>query len=507
MPANRIPSGLPWILLIPIGLLVAGLGIFRPSPPVVGVVLKSWSNEYFLELLNGLQTTVQSELPHARLITRTPSNEGDVDGQIRVIQDLLDSGIDYLVVAPTDSQGLVPTLKEALDQGVYTVVVDTPLDEFTIGRWLGSNSGLPYIGSDNRAIGVSAAIEMCKALRGEAGKVIVLQGVPGQLTSDQRVSGFVSGMADCAGVEIIGRPIGNWRQHESYREVRAYKSHKLDGIYATNDLMALGAIQASLEFSDKIIIIGTDGGEASSQLLGKGLHATIAQDPWEIGAQAASQIFDHFERSISTLAPQYVDTTTVRSSTSQVSSERLTELNVTEVDYSRKAIDYWIQEFSTWFIDLEETVGVCFRGGLGLLLSLIFSKLIFRTLRIWKSNIDSKSESTARGEDVVRWVLFSDHLGTAFLGGLSLIITLLPMRELVTNEALERGIEIYLLVSIVMFLVINLIVSTDVHSSEHQIRRGGVGFVISTAIIINLSIFLSVGYLLTYAGNTGRSVF
>lgn len=206
----------------------------------------------------------------------SPPAESDVQSQIAQIEDAIAQGVAGIALAPTDPAALAPVVEEARAQGVQVVFVDT----------MGSNEGVTFIGTDNMAGAALAAQYLCDALD-DGEQVAILQGIITQSTGQARATGSHDGLAACA-LEIVSEIPADWDTAKAQQAVEdiltAYP--ELDGIFASNDNMALGAVEAVKQAGllDAITIVGFDANpNAADAVLAGELEATIAQAPYNMG--------------------------------------------------------------------------------------------------------------------------------------------------------------------------------------------------------------------------------
>jgi ribose transport system substrate-binding protein len=145
-----------------------------------------------------------------------------------------------------------------------------------------------HIASDNVAGGVMAGAFLCDAL-GSSGMVVELEGIAGTSAARDRGQGFNDYMSsECSGVEIIARQTANFNRGEglSVFENILQAEPVIDGVFAHNDEMILGAIEAAKAAGrdDEIIFVGFDAVDDAVAAVDAGdLAATIAQQPAVMG--------------------------------------------------------------------------------------------------------------------------------------------------------------------------------------------------------------------------------
>lgn len=164
---------------------------------------------------------------------------GDVARQVSQMQDLITQQMDVIVIWPTQGKAVVPALKNADAQGIPVVVTNSKIDE----------SGYQYMasfsGPDNVRQGQYAAEMMTEALGG-SGKILEIRGQPGYTTAIERSKGFTDAMKNESGIEIIDSQPGNWSRAKAQEVMENFltKYNDVDGVYAADDNMGVGALNA-----------------------------------------------------------------------------------------------------------------------------------------------------------------------------------------------------------------------------------------------------------------------
>jgi ribose transport system substrate-binding protein len=146
-----------------------------------------------------------------------------------------------------------------------------------------------YIGTNDFAAGRLAGTEMASLLHGD-GNVALVGGVADNLNSHLRLGGFERGIRG-TGVRVVARVNADWRRVKAELAAeRILRTHpRLSGIFAANDLMALGVVDAvrGAGKSGQIKIIGLDGiTDALAAVRAGSMSATVSQYPYLMGLMA-----------------------------------------------------------------------------------------------------------------------------------------------------------------------------------------------------------------------------
>jgi len=154
-------------------------------------------------------------------------------------QFIMDPEVNVIVLAAIETTGWEEVLRDAKDAGKIVVIEDRRIDA-------PENLYTTYVGSDFTQEGRKAAEEMCKLLEGSTSKKVwELVGNVGSSAAIDRGKGFREGISAC-GIEIVNSQTANWSLPEGLQVTEAWlkESKDVQGIFAQNDEMGFGAIQA-----------------------------------------------------------------------------------------------------------------------------------------------------------------------------------------------------------------------------------------------------------------------
>ncbi|WP_433256770.1 ABC transporter substrate-binding protein [Streptosporangium sp. CA-135522] len=206
--------------------------------------------------------------------------------QTPIVNSVVASGPDAMLIAPTDVKALVAPLTQAKSAGIKIILVDTVVEEPSIG--------LSRISTDNAKGGAAAAKALAEQI-GDRGKVLVVSTDPGVSTVDARIAGFEQEIkAGHPNVEYVGVQYSHNDVGEASKIVNAAlaKNPDLAGVFATNLNSATGAGSALQQAGKlgKVKMIGFDAGPAQVKQLRDGVvQGLIAQLPGDIGAKGVEQ--------------------------------------------------------------------------------------------------------------------------------------------------------------------------------------------------------------------------
>jgi ribose transport system substrate-binding protein len=171
---------------------------------------------------------------------------------------------------------------------IPVVVVDTRLDKAASDE--AGAKFVSFIGSDNYEGGRIAAKFIVEKTGGKA-NVAVLEGIPGHETGDSRLRGFKDGIKDSPGIRIIASQPANWERDQGFNVFQnMLQAHPdIDTLFACNDMMALGAVEAirAANKTGSIRVVGFDAVEDARKAIRDGtILGSVAQFPDEMGRLA-----------------------------------------------------------------------------------------------------------------------------------------------------------------------------------------------------------------------------
>lgn len=256
-------------------LVVVAAALFGAAfAQTVGLSLSTLNNPFFVEVRDGAQAAAD-ELGIELIVTDA---QDSVSTQISNIEDLLQSGVDVLIVNATDSDAVVPAVMEANNRNVPVIAVDRSVNGGTLAY---------FIASDNLAGGRLAGEFICEQIGG--GNVVELEGIPGASAARERGQGFNEAAAECEGLNVVARQTANFNRAEglSVMENILVAQPEIDAVFAHNDEMALGALQAIQASGRDILVVGFDATDDAVAAVNEcTMAATVAQQPSMLGDEA-----------------------------------------------------------------------------------------------------------------------------------------------------------------------------------------------------------------------------
>lgn len=269
-------------------LLVSGGGLKTTttvkanSKYLIACIVKNSTNPYMIKQLDGFKAA--GAFMGFDAVALAPAKADNIEEQVKIIEDLIQKGVKGLVIHPSDSNGIVPIVEKAMSLGIPVVVIGTPANTDKIFF----RTGMDYTDSGRRI--TEAAIQKM----GGKGNVIILEGPPQAINAKERLNGMLETIAKYPGVKVLDSQTANFNRLNALQVMEnLLQKHKdVQGVFAANDEMALGAIQA-LEAAGRknVVVSGVDGSKDASQAVLEGrLTVTSNADPYSSSWCAAAYI-------------------------------------------------------------------------------------------------------------------------------------------------------------------------------------------------------------------------
>ena len=243
------------------------------SGNVIGFSVSTLNNPFFVTLTEGARKAATEN--NVELVVVDAGD--DAAKQTSDIEDLVSRNVGVLIVNPVDSDAVAPAVKSAMTQGIKVIAVDRGVNGVDVDC---------QIASDNVA-GARMATEYLMDLVGEGAKVAELQGVPGASATIDRGAGFHQ-VADQS-LQVAASQTANFNRAEgmTVMENILQSDGTIKGVFAHNDEMALGAVEAVAASGKDIKIVGFDATDDAQKAVKDGkMAATVAQKPDKMGETA-----------------------------------------------------------------------------------------------------------------------------------------------------------------------------------------------------------------------------
>jgi len=243
---------------------------------VVALVLKTQTNPFFIAMEKGARRA-EKEFG-IKLITRGGSQETFVQEQIQIVEDVIESNVDAIVIAPSDSDLLVPIVKKAQDGGITVINIDNSLDQKAMQSL--HMKPIPFVSVDNEM----ASYHVVKSVIDKINRptqVAIIEGMPGAENGRLRLEGAKRAFQENPAMKIVGEDTAHWKIDEAHEVAKKlFVAHPdIHVLFCANDMMALGAAQYIAESGHKNVqVIGYDALDEAKDAIRRGtMAATLDQ--------------------------------------------------------------------------------------------------------------------------------------------------------------------------------------------------------------------------------------
>jgi ribose transport system substrate-binding protein len=216
---------------------------------------------------------------------------GDVARQIGQIENLIQQEVDAIIIWPTNGEAVIPAVRKAHKAGIPVVITNSNIDDKGF-RFVKSFSGPDNITQGKRSAEIMCDKFKSMGIENEA-QVVHITGQPGYTTATERAKGFEDRLPEvCPQVTQIDKQPGDWNREKSQQVMEAFlvKYDDIDGVYAGDDNMGVGALNAAMAANrDGIIFVGATNFAVGYEAMADGDYwGSIYQSPVD-DAKAALQ--------------------------------------------------------------------------------------------------------------------------------------------------------------------------------------------------------------------------
>lgn len=239
----------------------------------VGLSISTLNNPFFVTLKEGAEEEAKAQGIDIVVVDA----QNDSAKQVNDIEDLLQQGVDVLLVNPTDSAAVVAAIESANNADVPVITLDRSAEGGEV---------VSHIASDNTAGGKMAGEFILEQI-GNEGKVVEIEGIPGSSAARERGAGFHEAVDAVSTLEVAAKQTADFDRAKglSVMENILQGNKDIQAVFAHNDEMALGALQAieAAGLTD-VVVVGFDATDDAVKAVEDGrMTATVAQKPALIG--------------------------------------------------------------------------------------------------------------------------------------------------------------------------------------------------------------------------------
>lgn len=296
-----------WQILMPLGVGMALAGCGQSSGPSIttapaaapaaapapaakkeiGLVMKTLTNPFFVEMEKGARRA-EKDLG-INLKVKTAAQETSIEQQIQLVEDLIAAKVDAIVIAPGDSQRLIPTLKKASDAGIKIVNIDNRLDPEAVKT--AGMKPVPFVSVDNDAGAYKAGKFLAEGVTAPT-EAAILEGIRSADNARLRMEGARRALLENKQIKVVASETANWEIDKAYEVTKGIftKHPNIKLLFASNDMMAIGAVKYLQENKKASVkVVGYDAlAEAIAEIGAGRMVATIDQQAAEQGYQGVA---------------------------------------------------------------------------------------------------------------------------------------------------------------------------------------------------------------------------
>ncbi|MBO2447887.1 sugar ABC transporter substrate-binding protein [Actinomadura barringtoniae] len=230
----------------------------------VGLITKTETNPFFVKMREGAQA--QAGKDGLKLMTAAGKFDGDNEGQVTAIENMVAAGVKGILITPSDTKAIIPAIKRARDKGVLVIALDTPTEP--------QDGTDALFATDNFKAGELIGQYAKAKTAGTTPKIAMLDLAPGVTVGILRHNGFLAGFGaatvDAKATSLATAPQvvctadtgGDQAKGQTAMENCLQKAPGLTIVYTINEPAALGAYSAlkAKGLEKKVLIVSVDGG-------------------------------------------------------------------------------------------------------------------------------------------------------------------------------------------------------------------------------------------------------
>lgn len=294
------------LLLSVIVLVIAACGGAQQAQPtaapassgetIVGLITKTETNPFFVKMKEGAQA--KADELGVKLLTGAGARDGDNEGQVTALENMINAGAKGILITPSDTKAIVPSIQKARDKGVLVIALDTATDPMEASDAL--------FATDNFQAGLLIGEWAKAAMAGKTPVIATLDLQPGITVGAQRHNGFLKGfglapdavgtttdLATAAEVVCSQDTHGDQTEGQTAMENCLSKNPDINLVYTINEPAAFGAYTALKNAGKEkdVLIVSVDGGCKGVQGVVDGqIAATSQQYPLKMASMGVEAV-------------------------------------------------------------------------------------------------------------------------------------------------------------------------------------------------------------------------
>ena len=254
-------------------------GVARADGETLAVFTKNQTNPFFQNVRVGAENAAKQL--GAKVIQYVPTKPDSIPEQLSQVEDVIVKKPDAVVFTPVDYKAMVPEVEKMNAAGIPVTNVT---DHMAGGKIVS------FVGIDDYKVAAATAQSLMKALGGK-GNVVIIEGVKGSISNQDRVRGFNDVLKQFPNAKLVASQPGNFQRLNAMQVMEnvIQSFAQIDGVLAANDAMAIGAIEALDGANRKSVVVGINGTKEAVDAVKSGkLLASGQADPFMQGCLATA---------------------------------------------------------------------------------------------------------------------------------------------------------------------------------------------------------------------------
>ncbi len=276
---------LKWIGIV--CLVAAAAGCNRTQKRTIAVIPKGTAQQYWQSVHAGAIKAARES--NVEIVWNGTATETDYNGQIQIVDAMINRRVDAIAVAPIDRKVIVSVVERAAREKVPVIIFDSGID---------TEQFVSQVATDNYAAGVLGAERVGQLLNGK-GTVAMVKVQPGGGSTMAREDGFKAKMGSSfPGIKIVAEQYGwaDYAKSLSATENILTAHPGLDAIFASNETSTVGAARALKGRKTTVKLVGFDWSPALADDLKAGLiDSLVVQDPFRMGYESVQSAVAHLD--------------------------------------------------------------------------------------------------------------------------------------------------------------------------------------------------------------------
>ncbi len=250
-------------------------GCNRDTRKKIAVIPKGRAHLFWQSVHAGANSAARDA--DVEIIWNGPATETDFNGQLQIVDAMINQHVDAIALAPIDKTAMVSVVDRATKQGIPVIIFDSPVD---------TQNFVAQVATDNHHAGELAAERMIQILGGK-GEIAIIAVEVGGASTMAREAGFEEAIHKGApGIKIMDKKYGNadFAQSMAVSENMLTAYPGLSAMFASNESSTVGAARAIKTRKSTVKLVGFDSSPSLLEDLKSGLiDSLIVQDPFRMG--------------------------------------------------------------------------------------------------------------------------------------------------------------------------------------------------------------------------------